>query len=179
MNYYYFAASLPSVTLDAAPPLSLAQFLNRCREHLNADDLAAVRLLAEGADSPAPHAFVQAWLERETLLRNALVRIRAARLRCEAAPYLHPIEASDSSLDKAVADALARPTPLERELELDRVRWNQAAQLAGFNPFSMDALFAYTLKLKLAERWASLNEQAGRDKIHAIETQPPTAASAT
>lgn len=172
MNYYYFAASLPTVALDAAPPLTLAQFLNRCREHLDPADLEAVRLLAEEADAPAPHPFVQAWRDRETQLRNALVRARAARLRCEAAPYLRPVAAADASLDKAAADALSRPTPLERELELDRVRWNQAAQLAGFNPFSMDALLAYTIKLKLADRWATLSEQAGRDKMRAVETQP-------
>ncbi|MCE9612969.1 MAG: DUF2764 domain-containing protein [Lentisphaerae bacterium] len=178
MNYYYFAASLPTLALDAPPPLRMAAFLTLCQEHLRAADYETVRQLLGLSDARPGNALLREWHGREVQLRNALVRARAARLGRDATPYLRPEAAADSAVDKAAAEALSRPAPHERELALDRFRWAQADEMAGYNPFSVASIVAYALKLKLAERWATLDEQAGRAAAEALVAQPAPAAAA-
>ena len=118
-------------------------------------------LLATGGERGA-HPFTAAWRERDTRLRNAVARARASRLGRDAAPYLRPERGFDTYTLKAVEEAFARPTPAERELELDRFRWQVLDELAGRAMFSVEAVLAYALKLRIAERWSRLEPEAGR-----------------
>src|SRR5690606_5997053 len=75
MSYYYLAASLPMLSLDGEPPISLEDFLNRCDEHLSKKDRTALDALFSKHDTASRHTFVRAWRDRETQLRNAIVRV--------------------------------------------------------------------------------------------------------
>ena len=180
MNYYYLAASLPALSLESAPPLSPEDFRRLCREQLAARDFAEMEdLLGFTAGARVPRGdFARAWSAAETRLRNAIVRVRAARLRRDAAPHLRPEEGIDPAADRAAADAYARATPAERELALDRQRWRMLDELAAFDPFSLRAVLAYALKLRIADRWARLDEGAGARAASALveAAAPPTAA---
>jgi hypothetical protein len=81
---------------------------------------------------------------------------------------LRPEPGFDGSLDRAVGEAFLRPSPIERERALDSVRWAQAEALGGYNPFAIEGILAYAVKLKLACRWAALDEEAGRQTAEAI-----------
>lgn len=148
MSYYYLAASLPMLSLDGEPPISLEDFLNRCDEHLSKKDRTALDALFSKHDTASRHTFVRAWRDRETQLRNAIVRVRAQRQSLDPASFLHHQDGFDSSVEKAVADAFSRANPLERERALDRVRWATAEELSGFDPFTGSAILAYALEIK-------------------------------
>ena len=62
---------------------------------------------------------------------------------------------------------------VQREEALDRFRWQQLEVMAGFDMFSIQALLAYGLKLKLVERWAPLSEDRGRVKAMDVIHQQP------
>jgi hypothetical protein len=64
-----------------------------------------------------------------------------------------------------VADAFTRTNPLEQEAELDRARWSQADELALTAPFGFAGVFAFAIKLRIAERWAGLDDSAGQSKV--------------
>ncbi len=161
-SYYYLVASLPMLTLGQPSPLAPDVFRARCREQLtSADDALLDDVLATGG-AHSLHPFAVAWHDRETRLRNAVARIRAARLGREAAAYLRPERGFDTYTLKAVEEAFARPTPADRELDLDRFRWQVLDELAGRAPFSIEAVLAYALKLQLVARWAALEAEAGR-----------------
>ena len=51
--------------------------------------------------------------------------------------------------------------PLERELALDRLRWTLLDELAVSQAFGFQAVLAYGLKLRLAEKWAAMDEAEG------------------
>jgi hypothetical protein len=51
--------------------------------------------------------------------------------------------------------------PLDRELALDRLRWTLLDELAVAAPFGLQAVLAYGLKLRLAEKWAAMDETEG------------------
>ena len=172
MNYYYLIASLPSLALEAEPPFDPPRFEALGREHLTPPDQAVFSALLQARpDQPPPnHPFCRAWHDRETLLRNAVVRLRAARRNVDPAPFLRPTATLDLSLEKAVAEAFTRPHPGDRELELDRIRWRTAEELAGYDPFAFDALLAYAVRFGLVTRRHGLTEPRGRERLESLLT---------
>ena len=173
MKYYYFVAALPAVSLDGPFSLSWEDFLRRCDEFLQPDDRRAIEALSEPIDVPARHPFIARWRRMEVQVRNAVVRNRAARLRRDATPYLRDQEGFDLRIVNAVGDAFSKENPRDREAALDRLRWALIEEAAGVDPFALDAVLAYALKLRLAERWARLDRPAGRRAIESFVNRPP------
>jgi hypothetical protein len=173
MNYYYFAATLPALDLDQPPPFSVGEFRERCSEHLAADDLAALDELEGPLGAESRRAFVRAWRNRERVLRTAVARHRAARLKRDETPSLHPEGASDSAVERAAAEAFSKASPLEREHALDRFRWSQIEQAAGLSPFTAEAVLSYALRLRLVERWAKMEPESGLRRVDTLVARPP------
>ena len=144
MNYYYLVSSLPSLALETEPPISFDEFLLLCSEHLTAGDMANLKTLDSGKTGRS--RFARTWRECESVLRNALVKVRAARLKTDPEKYTRETATLDMRAEKTAAEALAKENPLDREMLLDRFRWQQAEELAGFNPFSSDAVMAYAFE---------------------------------
>lgn len=160
MNYYYLAASLPMLKLDEAPGVTSIEFLALCAEHLAVADRDAMDAL-DDPTAVSGHRFVAAWRAVDTQLRNAVARARARRLRMDAGPYLREHEGFDPPIEKAVDEAFGAASPIDRERALDRMRWNLLDELAGLDEFAGSALLAYREKLRLAERWAAMDETRG------------------
>lgn len=175
MSIYFLAASLPMLSFEGEPPVSLDDFRQRCHEHLSGRDSTALDTLLSEGTAPSRHPFVRAWRDREIQLRNAIARIRAQRKGLDAGPFLQAQEGFDSYIDKAVADAFARPNPLERERALDRFRWVQIEELAGFDPFTGRAILAYALHLQILLRWAAQDQSKGIERTELLVAQNPEA----
>lgn len=176
MSYYYLVATLPIFPLEGPPPMSGSAFLDLCRQHLSETD--AARLNRLWSDDPAATElvaetdFVSRWQARDIQMRNAIARHRAGLLRRDAAPFLRPHPGMDATLEKSVADALGKESPLEREASLDKLRWTIVETLAGTDPFSADAVFAYALKLRIAERWSAMTDEEGQTRVSALLAKP-------
>jgi len=177
MNYYYFGATLPMLSVEEPPPMSVADFIGLCSEHLAAEDFDCVKALAEDPWL-AGGGFAEDWRAWETQLRNFVARSRAARLHRDAAPYLREERVFDAGLEGGVADAFSRSTPLDRERALDVLRWKKIEELGGFNPFSVDAMMSYVLHLAIAARWASMDPAVGREKVNELVKRPPAGGNA-
>lgn len=173
MDYYYFVASLPLLSLEGPPPLSSEDFLSMCDRLLRPQDSETMRSLSADPVAEDPSPFAQAWRDREIQLRNALVRIRAARMGRDASPYLRVERTVDAAVEKVATDAFSRPNPGEREREIDQFRWRQLEDLAGLGLFSESVVFAYGLKLKILERWATVDASKGQEIVEAIVTRLP------
>ncbi len=169
---------MPMLSLEGTPPMSLREFRSTCADHLESRDLEALDAVLDPSfltdKRPAPTPFAHAWRDSETLLRNAAVKVRAARYKEDPASYLKEEEGSDVYIEKAVADAYAKSNPLEREKALDQYRWAELEDLAGFDTFSGSSIVAYGLKLKLCERWAGMKEQEGSEKLEELVRMKPS-----
>ncbi len=164
MNHTYLVASLPMLFFGDPPPFSCAEFRRRCEGMISAAELAMVDALLDGRPAGGGR-FADGWQAREVQVRNAVARARAAEAGIDARGFLHDHPGFDMSVAQAVADAYAKPNPLEREMELDRCRWRVADDLGRASPFGLDGLLAFAVKLRIAERWAGLSEEAGRRKV--------------
>jgi hypothetical protein len=166
MSYHYFAATLPMLQPDAPPPLPPERFLALAREYLTLADRGVLESLV--TDAPCAHPFVAGWRRHETQLRNAVARHRASRLGLDPAPWIHPHEGYDVTLERGVAAAFQESDPLRREHALDDLRWRQAGDLAGFDAFAAPALFAYYLRLRIAARTADRSPEKGRARRQSL-----------
>lgn len=156
---------------DRPPALSVERFLGLCEQHLSARDMTAMRaLLTQG--NAAGHGFSERWTRRETALRNAAARERAARLGRKADPYIRQPDTADVFVAKAVSDAMAKKNPMEVERALDRLRWETIEELQGSGIFSSNAILGYGLKLAIAERWAGMETTRGRERVDSLAGQP-------
>lgn len=171
-HYYYLAASLPSLSLEAPPRVSLLDFQARCAQQLSRADRSALAALEAPVPAAGRDPFVCAWRRIEIAIRNRVARSRAARLGADAERFVLSGADEQSGFSARVAQALERDDPLERERELDRIRWTALDELAGLDPFSREALLAYAVKLRLAERWAALDGERGQQILaEAVDTQ--------
>ena len=162
MSFYYFVASLPTLELGAPAPISVAAFGDEVVRLLPAEAAAEWQALQRGDGSSAASAFAARWRDTEAQLRNTIARNRAARRNVEVTSHLRPQTSFSVYLEHAVAEAYSKPHPLERELALDRFRWNFLDELVRTSPFGLEAVLAYGLKLRLVERWQGLTDEAGR-----------------
>ena len=168
MSYYYLISSLPGITLDASPELSLDAFRSLCADHLSQGDGLALTCVLDLEAAQAPtHPFAASWGARETQLRNAAVRLRAAKRQQDAGSFLRDHTGFDVGLEEGVEEAFNQPHPLARERALDQIRWQVLDELAGTDPFGSGAVLAYGVKLQIAERWADMDQAAGQAKVNA------------
>lgn len=173
-SYYYLVASLPTLFLDEELPITPAEFMAACDRWLDTDDARDIHYLMDNHPERAQAACIHQWRARETEIRNTIARLRAAKVRMDAEPFLQPCRELDLFTEKAVAEAMGRPQPLERELGLDRLRWSLLDDLSRFDPFGLPAVIAYALKLKLVERWSALTVEQGRAAVEEYLTKQLT-----
>lgn len=160
MSIYYLISSLPMLSLDQRPLITVAAFLEACRAQLRHEDAEAAEALIR--HTPSRHPFVAAWRDKDALLRNAIARARADRANIEEERWLRPTEGYDTCIDLLVEEAFQQTDPLTLERELDLVRWMLAENLQGYDPMSTHVALGYAIKLTLAWRWAKLDTDQGR-----------------
>lgn len=165
MNFYYFVASLPALKLGEPAPMGLAEFRAEAARLLPPAAVAELGSLLGGDRAAVRSSMATRWFDAETQLRNAVATVRAARRGVEVGPHLRPHGGFSARLEQVVAEAYGKPNPLEREMALDGQRWSMADELARATPFGLEAVLAYGLKLQLVERWAALQDEAGRTAL--------------
>ena len=171
MSYYYLAASLPVITMDAPPAMTFSEFQKQCELHLADKHKTMLGTLFGECSYQAESRFIKNWKDRETQLRNTIAKHRAHKQNKDAVQYIKDHNGFESNMNDTVDAAFSAPTPLDRERALDNLRWNTIEELEGFDEFSIDAILGYALKLKIAERWASMDEKTGQSKADELINQ--------
>ena len=169
MSYYFLVASLPSITLETEPPLKLEAFRSLCADHLSTDDVGALnQILDFKTEQAVTHPFAKQWIARETQLRNAAARQRAIKRQEDASDFVREHTGFDAGIENSVDEAFNLSDPLSRERELDQLRWQILDDLTGPDPFSANVVLAYGIKLRMAERWAAMDQEQGRANIDGV-----------
>jgi len=172
MNLPYLLASLPHLMFDAPAPLGAEAFLTACREQLSERDAETAGALLRGEKSRAP--FALAWMEYEKQLRGAVAQWRIARRKVAGASRSHGVtwERDAPATFTWEQDAPATLDPLARDTALDRLRWNKAGEMEGLVPMTLDALFAYAVKLRISLRRSAMTREAGLAKLDEMAATP-------
>lgn len=166
-GWYYLVAQLPSFSVKGSSPLpiSVDYAEDLCSRSFGKRENAVLRLLSLEPPRTAcatGSAFVDAWFNYERSLRMALAGLRAARLKKE---FSQAAVGADILQTARIAFGM---DPLAAELYLNDMR---AAFLDEHTPqdsFSTDSVYAYLLKLKLADRIRRFSEEAGMTSYRRI-----------
>ena len=169
--YHYLVSSLPALSLEAPPPFAPDEFRFKCQGVLNGADLAELDLLLAGKSAEGRAAFSRAWAAGDAQIRNTAAKMRGAKLGVEAKPFLKSHPGYAVWLDKEVTDALAKASPLAREMGLDLARWKFVEDLARADASGLPAVLAFAVKLMLATRWSAMKEEAGRERLEQLVSQ--------
>ena len=169
--YQYLVSSLPALSLEAPPPFAPADFRFKCQGVLSQADLAELDLLLAGKSAEGHAAFSKAWAGGDAQIRNTAAKARGAKLGVEAKPFLKSHSGYAVWLDKEVTDALAKASPLAREMGLDLARWKFVEDLARADASGLPAVLAFAVKLMLATRWSAMKEEAGRERLEQLVSQ--------
>ena len=169
--YQYLVSSLPALSLEAPPPFSTDEFRFKCQGVLSKGDLAELDLLLAGQSAEGRTAFSKAWAGGDAQIRNTAAKARGAKLGVEAKPFLKSHSGYAVWLDKEVTDALAKASPLAREMGLDLARWKFVEDLARADASGLPAVLAFAVKLMLATRWSAMKEEAGRERLEQLVSQ--------
>jgi hypothetical protein len=161
VEYVYLVASLPSLELTATPRISSAELLASSAGVLRVDHWEDLRSVLEDRLYDVRALETRPYRDAETQLRDAVARLRAARAGAVYDAGGHPFAGYDARCVSAAERAMELEDPRERELALDRLRWKLLDELAVSPSFGFQAVLAYGLKLRLAEKWAAMDEAEG------------------
>ena len=124
--------------------------------------------------------FLREWSVFDRNLRNvsAAVTARAAGRAVEevvvgsddVAEQLQRSSAADFGLrgelpyvDAVIAAVNDEANLVEKEHKIDMIRWNEAAELATFDYFDINAILSYLVRVNIVARWTQLDAARGRE----------------
>ena len=176
-NYEYLIAGLPVLSSDwsAQPRLSVPELIEEIRSQSSDRDNALFDALLSGyqEESFTPefyksmlshsNPFLREFFRFDLNVRNAKVRYLNDKLG--RLPDKDVFLEDDREFEEAdeVKRILYGTDLLAREKGLDRLMWDKIGELNTFDYFNVSALLGYIAKLKIVERWLSLDEQTGRE----------------
>ncbi|MDD5155191.1 MAG: DUF2764 family protein [Candidatus Omnitrophica bacterium] len=166
--YVYLISSLPMLHFEGKPPFSFEAFLSKCSQFIPQKDLEVLKGLRSEGVPQQKSRIIRKVSGFETLLRNELVNLRAARKKIPAEKYLRPDGYAGSSIYHIAVAAQRNPSPLEAEKILDQAKWSFLDELAFGHYFDPDSLVIYALKLLILERWEKIhnaNKQVLLEKL--------------
>ncbi len=171
MMYYYLYSSLPSLAFGGNAPMTPADFDALCAEAMTPEEFERLRSRPElkvprdpDASGSLPPVYA-AYTKFEQYLRTRIAQRRNGREEDKADPLPDPAEYY-GEVDFGLG-AAASADPLEREKQVDRIRWNKLDDLEAGHDFDFDALCVYRLKLLILDKYRKRNQEAGRENFNA------------
>ena len=124
--------------------------------------------------------FLRAWSAFDRTLRNVAAAVAARTAgrsideavvgQGDVADQLRRSSAADFGLrgelpwiDAVIAALNDEVNLVEKERKLDLIRWSEAAELATFDYFDIDAILSYLVRVNIVARWTRLDARRGRE----------------
>ena len=173
---YYLVSQLPafSITQNAPLPVTEEYFLDLCSRFMNKK---AVKVLQNLSLEPPRQvettgfSVLDKWYDFERSLRIALAYLRAQKMKKDFIDPTNLLSKVTPEIMQCARTAMAFESPLEAEDYLDQNRIDYLTNILPYDSFSDEAVIAYGLKLKLANRVKKFNEEAGMASYRKIYDQ--------
>ena len=178
-NYHYIIAGLPELFLNAENKgFQYEQFRAPIVEQLSQRDLKFVELLEEGlnADNLSEEFYAKVFSSKRgenRFLRFLFAMDLAIRERIvefvspqNAEQYLvkhSQVEEPSEEFKAQLNSTLAMTNIIERELSLDRLKWEEINYYLTFEYFTINNILAILAKAKIIDRWSNLDRAAGME----------------
>ena len=166
-KYYYFISSLPMLKMDQDPPFSHQDFLDKAKGLMSAKDYAELSSLS-GEDAGEPKSrLMRKWKDYKSLVLSVLVDQRARKLGLDDSRYKLKGKA-DGVLSERINRIVNDMDPLRGELEILSIYFDFLSSVPVTDPFSLEILEIYSLKLELLEESRSFSVEKGRSEFNRL-----------
>jgi len=164
--YTYLISSLSILDFPSRMPFSLGDFFAKCEGLIPEAEIALLRNICDNQECflhvPKIDS-LKKWISFEMVLRNELVRARAARKKIDPLKFIRFPDDPEAHISHVAMAAYRSTSLLEAEKILDQERWDFLESLSFGHYFDFDFLLVYVLKLKILERWDKIEKA---DKEH-------------
>jgi hypothetical protein len=148
--------------------MSLESFQSRCAL-LSAEEQREAGLIIQGRYSDAESDFGRAWRDLDLQIRQQIALLRSRTWNVSPAPAGSMSSFYSVRARNVVNDAFELDSPLEREWALDKGRWALIQDLTRpEDPFGLDRVLSYGLRLRLVHRWAVIDRDRGREEFDSL-----------
>ncbi len=173
-NYYYILTGLPFITSSFdSKDFDYSSISTEIKSMLSAKDIRLVEWLefSFSEDNLGSHYYRQAGLSTnlfiknyipfDNQLRNIMVSLLAKTHNKKADDYM--VGELDIELDeyKAITNAYATKNIIDREKQIDRIRWEKISEIVNFEYFTINNILAFLAKAKLIDRWSKMDNEQG------------------
>ncbi len=183
-NYHYIIAGLPLLALGADNKgFAYKEVRESICSQLSEKDRSMVEWFEAGncEDNMGyhfykkvlshPNRFLKLWYSLDLKIRNMKVEhfakskpeeekkniIEKFSIKIDA-PF-----ADDADDNAALMKIFDNRNILEKELELDRLKWRKIGEFTLYNYFDMDVILAFLAKATIVERWRILDPEKGKE----------------
>ena len=165
MEYYYFAASLPMLSMGKELPITYSAFMEKAKEQLSRKDYEDLQLAVfSSSDKEAEIPIVRSWQEYARSVQSILCRIRAEILGFSGYGGYE----IDRTLESSLRSIVENKDPLEGEKAILSLYFDFLTSREPSSPFSSAALMIYALKLQLIEKANAFDEAKGRAEFERL-----------
>ena len=162
MSYPYLLAALPSLRFSRPPEITSGELLELCRGLLPERDLKLLEGVFEGRHDDDRLEELREYNGFRRSLDHEIAALRAKNLERSPALSLEPMPEAPRP---QAEEAFGAHNPLEGEMHRLYHLWDRLKQMAGQHFLDLEALVLYALKLRLLERKARFDAEAGRERL--------------
>ena len=181
-NYEYLIASLPVITSDVSESdkISVSRLIEEIHALSSDKDNSLIDTLLSGYEEENftpefyrsmlshPNGFLREFFRFDLNLRNAKVRYLNESFGRPADKDIFLEDEKEFEEEDEVHRIMYGPNLVSREKGLDELIWNKIDELNTFDYFNISAVLGYIAKLKIIDRWLSLDEKTGRDMFRKL-----------
>ncbi len=168
---YYLVSQLPDISSageKSALPITEKYYRDLCSRFLDSKQMEVLNKLSlEAPRLPEKTGsdFLDSWYSFERSLRYALAQIRAQKMKKDFGSVPVSVQAD---IVQAARTAVGMDSPLSAEQFLYEYRLSVLGNLQPMDYFSVDAVYAYGIRLMLLERIRKFDKEKGTDSYHKI-----------
>ena len=177
-NYHYIISGLPDIILNEDNKnFSYSSVRNSLYSLLSPKDKRLVEWLEFGSneENMKPIFYARALRHKNSFIKNYYlldITIREQKVKHVAAgdkskmKYSIGIperEETESTLNAELTAAMNIQNLIEREFEIDKLRWERYNSFITFDYFNINVILAFIAKAKILERWSKLDKETGAE----------------
>ncbi|MCM1503472.1 MAG: DUF2764 domain-containing protein [Bacteroidales bacterium] len=175
-NYHYIVASLPDIAGGwKSGEQTAGAIISEIRERCDSHDRRLIDIILESfkAESlteefyrealSSGNSFIREYFTFDLNVRNAKVRYLNKALGRPADKDIIDIRTGEFEKAAEVEQIFLGNDIIAREKAIDDLYWEKLDELSMMHYFDMNVIMAFILKLRIIDRWHTLDENTGRE----------------
>ncbi len=150
----YLMTSLPSLSFEQVPPITINEFNDEAKSHLSARHFRRIESVdIQKLDSKVGANSVSSLINS---IKKDLSEVREAKAQ------------NRQARTERMPNSVLRGNPLEREIKILQWQWEELQDIEAGKTFTLTEVLVYKLKLQIVSRLYSFNQKKGAEVLASV-----------